>query len=55
MDNKTIPVQIQLPDDLHRKLKSRAADEGSTLKDWVIAAISARLKMNKKEKLDERF
>jgi antitoxin FitA len=39
---KDMPVMIQLrhvPDDLHRKLKSRAAMEGLSLSDYVIREI----------------
>jgi plasmid stability protein len=39
---KDMPTMIQLrhvPDDLHRKLKSRAAMEGMSLSDYVIREI----------------
>jgi predicted HicB family RNase H-like nuclease len=36
-----------LPDDLIRRAKSAAALEGITLKDWVMKAISEKLKKTK--------
>ena len=38
-----MPVMVQLrnvPDDLHRRLKARAATEGMTLSDYLIAEVS---------------
>ncbi len=38
-----MPVMIQLrnvPDDLHRRLKARAAMEGMTLSDYLIAEVA---------------
>lgn len=34
-------VNYEIPDDLHRLLKLKAADEGKTLKDVILEALEA--------------
>jgi len=41
--NKTRMVHIRLPEDLHRRLRIRAAEADMTIQDWVTEAIRARL------------
>ena len=36
-------VHIRLPEDLHRRLRIRAAEADMTIQDWVTEAIRARL------------
>ncbi len=40
---KTRMVHIRLPEDLHKKLRIRAAEADITIQDWVTSAIRARL------------
>ena len=34
-------IHYEIPDDLHRRIKSAAAMKGQTLKDFLIAALQA--------------
>lgn len=40
---KTRMVHVRLPEDLHKKLRIRAAEADVTIQDWVTNAIRARL------------
>lgn len=36
-------IHYEIPDDLHRKVKAKAALEGKTLKDFIIEALAAAI------------
>lgn len=38
-----VKTTLEIPDPLFRKVKSRAAERGQTLKDFVVEALQARL------------
>jgi hypothetical protein len=42
--NKTFPVE--LGEDLHKRLKHAAVDEGMTLHDWILRALSEKVSGN---------
>jgi hypothetical protein len=42
----TLKTTIEIPDPLFRKVKSKAAERGQTLKDFVAEALLARLAPN---------
>jgi plasmid stability protein len=49
-------IQIRnVPDDVHRKLKVRAAQEGTTLSDFLLAEISAAAEQPSMTELLERL
>lgn len=37
-------VHIRLPEDVHKKVRVRAAEADITIQDWVLEAIQERLK-----------
>lgn len=39
-----IPVQFNLPKELHKKLKVAAAREGCTMREYIVAAIIVAIK-----------
>jgi hypothetical protein len=39
--NKTFP--IELSEELHKRLKHAAVDEGMTLHDWIVRALSEKV------------
>lgn len=43
-------IHYEIPDELHRKVKARAALEGVTLKDFIIEALDAAVKAGRKQK-----
>lgn len=45
-------IHIRLPEQLHKKLRVRAAESDITIQDWVVDAIEAQLKRNRKDKPD---
>ena len=40
-------INIELPQDLHRKAKAQAALKGVNLKDYIISAIDEKMKTKK--------
>lgn len=42
--NKTFP--IDLSEDLHKRLKHAAVDEGMTLHDWILRALAEKVSGN---------
>ena len=48
-ETKTRMVHIRLPEELHRKLRIRAAERDKTIQDWVVDAIRNELKRQGKE------
>ena len=41
--SKTRMVHIRLPEDLHKRLRVRAAEADMTIQDWVTEAVRAKL------------
>jgi len=41
--SKTRMVHIRLPEDLHKRLRIRAAEADMTIQDWVTETIRAKL------------
>jgi plasmid stability protein len=53
-----MPVMIQLrnvPDDLHRKLKARAAEEGLSLSDYIVNDVKRLAERPTREELMRRL
>lgn len=38
-----VRVNIEIPDDLHKRVKSKASLEGTTVKSYVISSLKSRL------------
>ena len=43
-------IHIRLPEDLHKRLRIRAAETDQTIQDWVVEALDAELNRQEKEK-----
>jgi plasmid stability protein len=41
-------VHIRLPEDIHKKVRVRAAELDTTIQDWVVEAIREHLKVSGK-------
>ena len=41
--NKTFPVQLD--EELHKRVKHAAIDEGTTLQDWIVNVLKQRVGM----------
>lgn len=39
-------VHIRLPEDIHKKVRVRAAESDTTIQDWVLEAIRDHLKVS---------
>ncbi len=49
-------IQIRnVPDDVHRTLKERAAQEGVSLSDYLLREFTARARIPTPEELEERL
>jgi predicted HicB family RNase H-like nuclease len=40
-------LHIRLPEELHKKVRIRAAEDDKTIQDWVVEAIDSRLQQTK--------
>ncbi len=47
---KSRMVHIRLPENLHKKVRIRAAEEDETIQDWVVESIKSRLEREAKNK-----
>ncbi len=47
---KTRMVHVRLPEELHKRLRVKAAERDTTLQDWVAAAIEKELDRQEREK-----
>jgi len=47
-DNRMI--HIRLPEDLHKRVRIRAAETDQTIQDWVVEAMQAELNRQEKDK-----
>lgn len=43
-------IHVRLPDDLHKRVRIRAAEADQTIQDWVVRALQAELNRQEKEK-----
>ena len=43
-------IHIRLPEDLHKRVRIRAAETAQTIQDWVVEALDAELNRQEKEK-----
>ncbi|TRZ53671.1 MAG: toxin-antitoxin system HicB family antitoxin [Dehalococcoidia bacterium] len=43
-------IHIRLPENLHKRLRIRAAETDQTIQDWVVEALDAELNRQEKEK-----
>ena len=43
-------IHIRLPDNLHKRVRIRAAEADQTIQDWVVEALQAELNRQEKEK-----
>ena len=43
-------IHIRLPEDLHKRVRIRAAETDRTIQDWVVEALDAELNRQEKEK-----
>ena len=43
-------IHIRLPEDLHKRLRIRAAETDQTIQDWVVEALDSELNKQEKEK-----
>ncbi len=50
---KSRMIHIRLPEELHKKLRIRAAETDMTIQDWVVDAIKAGLKLQCKAKIQD--
>ena len=41
--NKTRMLHVRLPEELHKKVRIRAAEDDRTIQDWVVDAIEIQL------------
>ena len=47
---KTRMVHVRLPEELHKRLRIKAAERDTTLQDWVAVAIEKALDRQEREK-----
>jgi len=50
---KSRMIHIRLHEELHKKLRIRAAETDMTIQDWVVDAIKAELKLQSKAKIQD--
>jgi plasmid stability protein len=43
-------IHVRLPENLHKRLRIRAAETDQTIQDWVVEALGAELNRQEKEK-----
>jgi len=46
-------IHVRLPEELHKKLRIRAAETDMTIQDWVVDAIKTGLKLQSKAKTQD--
>ena len=45
---KTRMLHVRLPEELHKKVRIRAAEADKTIQDWVVESIKSRLEQQAK-------
>ena len=50
-NTKTRMIHIRLPEDLHKKVRIRAAESDKTIQDWVVQVISRNIERENSEKM----
>ncbi len=43
-------IHIRLPEDLHKRIRIKAAETDQTIQDWVVEALQVELNRQEKEK-----
>lgn len=43
-------IHIRLPEDLHKRIRVKAAETDQTIQDWVVEALQAELNRQQKER-----
>ncbi len=43
-------IHVRLPEDLHKRVRIRAAETDQTIQDWVVEALQDELNQQEKEK-----
>ena len=51
--SKSRMIHVRLPEELHKKLRIRAAEMDMTIQDWVVDAIKTGLKLQSKAKTQD--
>jgi len=46
--SKTRMLHVRLPEELHKKVRIRAAEDDKTIQDWVVDSIKSRLEQQAK-------
>ncbi|MFC1897591.1 toxin-antitoxin system HicB family antitoxin [Chloroflexota bacterium] len=49
-NTKTRMLHVRLPEELHKKVRIRAAEDDKTIQDWVVDSIKSRLEQQAKRK-----
>jgi predicted HicB family RNase H-like nuclease len=50
MKPNTRMIHVRIPEDLHKRLRIRAAESDTTIQDWVATAIKNELDRQEREK-----
>ena len=50
---KTRMVHVRLPEDVHKKLRIRAAESDKTIQDWVLEAIERELGRQERQAIEK--
>ena len=48
--SKTRMLHVRLPEELHKKVRIRAAEDDKTIQDWVVDSIKSTLEQQAKHK-----
>lgn len=43
-------IHVRLPENLHRRIRIRAAETDQTIQDWVVEALNAEISRQESEK-----
>lgn len=52
--NKSRMIHVRLPEDLHKKVRIKAAESDKTIQDWVVETIQAEIERQVKERPPHR-
>ncbi len=50
--NKNRMIHVRLPENLHKRIRIRAAETDQTIQDWVVEALNAEI--NRQESVKEK-
>jgi plasmid stability protein len=51
-NTKARMIHIRLPEDLHKKVRIRAAESDKTIQDWVVQVITRNIERENSKKTD---